>query len=135
MTAVAKNGYALQYATEELRGDREVVMTAVAQHGYALEYATEELRGDKEIMEAALARAADSGCRPIGLKARLNPTWLPPLSACVKRGGKAEERLVHFRRMCCDFVKGQGWRGLSILSYLARFGNGPLLGKVRLRGC
>ena len=29
LAAVAKNGYALKYAAEELRGDREVVLAAV----------------------------------------------------------------------------------------------------------
>ena len=37
---------ALQYAIEEMQGDREVVMTAVARHGWALQYATEEMQGD-----------------------------------------------------------------------------------------
>ena len=56
MTAVAQNGWALIYATEELRRDREVVMTAVAQNGYALEHATEELRGDSEVVMTAVAQ-------------------------------------------------------------------------------
>ena len=50
---VARNGWALKHATEELRGDREVVITAVADRGYALEYATNELRGDREVVMTA----------------------------------------------------------------------------------
>ena len=77
LTATASNGLALRFAAEELRGDREVVMTAMVENGYALHHATEEVRGDKEIMEAALARAsATIGYRPIGLKDRLKPTCI-----------------------------------------------------------
>jgi hypothetical protein len=43
----------LQHASEELRGDREVVLAAVQQNGGALRYASEELRGDREFMLAA----------------------------------------------------------------------------------
>ena len=46
---VARNGWALEGATVELKGDREVVMTAVAQDGWALKHATEKLRGDREV--------------------------------------------------------------------------------------
>ena len=87
MTAVGQHGWALQFATEELRGDREVVMAAAAENGYVVQFAVEELRGDKEIMEAALARASAQEAAPVGLKARLNPACL--LSS--KRGGKAQQ--------------------------------------------
>ena len=40
----------LQHATEDLKGDREIVMTAVSQDGLALLDAAEELRGDREIV-------------------------------------------------------------------------------------
>ncbi|CAJ1402723.1 unnamed protein product [Effrenium voratum] len=42
---VAKNGLELSYAPKELRGDRQVVRAAVAQDGAALEYASEEMPG------------------------------------------------------------------------------------------
>ena len=73
MTAVASNGWALEYATEDLRGDREVVMTAVASNGWGVNHASEELRGDREVMEAALA---NTGVDAVGLKARLDPACL-----------------------------------------------------------
>jgi hypothetical protein len=44
----------LEYATEELRGDREVVLAAVQQNGRALEYASTELQKDPEVMQAAV---------------------------------------------------------------------------------
>ena len=50
LTAVSEHGHALQYATEELKGDREIVLAAVSKHGYALQCATEELKGDREIV-------------------------------------------------------------------------------------
>jgi hypothetical protein len=40
--------YALQYASEELRGDREVVLAAVKQDGDALQYASQKLRREKK---------------------------------------------------------------------------------------
>jgi hypothetical protein len=49
-----QSGDALQYASEVLRGDREVVMAAVQQNGDALAYASEELKGDREVVMAAV---------------------------------------------------------------------------------
>ena len=45
MKKLEYEGYYLEYASEELRADKEVVMTAVKQNGYyALEHASEELK-------------------------------------------------------------------------------------------
>eukprot|EP01045_Picozoa_sp_COSAG04_P059484 COSAG04_NODE_29517_length_268_cov_0.917160_1_plen_66_part_10 len=44
------NCLALQYASKELRGNREIVQKAVDQSWLALQYASEELRGDREIV-------------------------------------------------------------------------------------
>ena len=49
LPAVAQEGFALEYAAEELRGDREVVLTAVRQRGHALRFAAAELREDVDI--------------------------------------------------------------------------------------
>ena len=38
-----------EYASDELKNDREIVMVAVQQDGGALEYASDELKNDKEI--------------------------------------------------------------------------------------
>ena len=47
MAAVANDRYALQYASPELRADRDVVMAAsVAIDRYALQYAPPELQND-----------------------------------------------------------------------------------------
>ena len=49
MAAVRQRGWALNYASPELRADREVVLAAVRQNGRALEFAifaSEELRAD-----------------------------------------------------------------------------------------
>ena len=54
--AVSHFGFALQFATEELKCDRELVMAAVCQAGRALRYATEELRGDREIVMTAVSQ-------------------------------------------------------------------------------
>ena len=55
LAAVSNDGYALMHATEELRGDREIVLAAVSQDGRALQFATEELKGDREIALAAVS--------------------------------------------------------------------------------
>ena len=36
LAAVAGDGYALEYASDELRADKEVVLAAVTQNGWAL---------------------------------------------------------------------------------------------------
>ena len=56
MTAVSQNGLALGYASEGMKGDREIVMTAVSEDGLALTYATEEMKGDHEIVMAAVSQ-------------------------------------------------------------------------------
>eukprot|EP01051_Picozoa_sp_SAG22_P007858 SAG22_NODE_570_length_9013_cov_4.251739_3_plen_160_part_00 len=43
----------LERASDELRGDKEVVLTAMAQAGAALRYAADELRDDKEVVLTA----------------------------------------------------------------------------------
>ena len=58
MLAVEKNGCALEYASADLRADREVVMAAVSYYGWALEYASEELRKDRDIVMAAAEKDA-----------------------------------------------------------------------------
>ena len=55
LAAVARNGFALQHASAELRADRDVVLAAVARDGYALQYASPELRADGKVAMAALA--------------------------------------------------------------------------------
>jgi len=41
---VKQDGLALEYASENLKADREIVLAAVQQNGLALEYAPEELQ-------------------------------------------------------------------------------------------
>ena len=55
LAAVEKEGYALRYASDELRNDREVVLAAVAQDAYALKYASGALRADRDIALAAVS--------------------------------------------------------------------------------
>ena len=54
MAAVNQYGYALEFASEDLRREREIVMAAVKQNGWALQIASLELRGDCDVvLEAA----------------------------------------------------------------------------------
>ena len=54
LTAVKRNGWALDYASVELQADRDVVLAAVKQDGRALEYASVELQADREVVLAAV---------------------------------------------------------------------------------
>ena len=60
MAAVSKYGFTLQFAAEELKGDREIVTKAVSKCGCALQFATEELRGDREIVMQAVSVDGDA---------------------------------------------------------------------------
>jgi len=61
LEAVRMFGDNLQYASEELRADREVVLAAVkSDNDYALRYACKELRGDKEVVVAAINDWSDN---------------------------------------------------------------------------
>ena len=55
MTAVCRDGRLLEYATEERRSDQEMVMKAVSNNGSSLQFATEELRGHREIVMKAVS--------------------------------------------------------------------------------
>ena len=56
MMAVVKQGggWALEFASTDLKQDRELVFEAVTQHGDALRYASDELRGDRSVVIAAI---------------------------------------------------------------------------------
>ena len=54
LAAVRQNGHAIEYASVELKTDKEVVLAAVQQTGWALEYASAELQADKEAVLAAV---------------------------------------------------------------------------------
>lgn len=60
LKAVRHYRWALEYASEALKADREVVMEAVQQNGDALKYASNELRVDREVvMESVRALQFD----------------------------------------------------------------------------
>ena len=48
------SGWLFEYASEELKATREVVLAVVQNHGQALRYASAVLRDDEEIVEAAM---------------------------------------------------------------------------------
>ena len=47
---VNRDGLALQYASEEMRNDMDVVFAAVKQHGMALLYALDKTRNDRDVI-------------------------------------------------------------------------------------
>ena len=54
--AVTQRGRALQYASDELKGNKEIVKIAVARDGRALEHASVKLRKNLEIVKIAVAQ-------------------------------------------------------------------------------
>jgi hypothetical protein len=60
LAALRQNGRALEYASAELRGDREVVLAAVRQNGRALRFPSEDLRNDPQVVTASLAHFYDA---------------------------------------------------------------------------
>ena len=60
--AVEKWGLALQYASQELRDDSEVVLTAVSQDSEAFQFASNRLQMDAQIALVALSGASWASC-------------------------------------------------------------------------
>lgn len=58
MAAVEKDPLILQFASKNLRADKELVLRAVKLCWKALEYASHELRSDQDIVAAALAQTS-----------------------------------------------------------------------------
>ncbi len=51
---VDENEISLEYASEELRNDREIVLEAIKNSGYAILYASEELQKDRNFIMKAV---------------------------------------------------------------------------------
>ena len=45
---------ALEYASDELKNDKQVILTVVQQNGWSLKYASDELKNDKEVVLKAV---------------------------------------------------------------------------------
>ena len=56
LEAVKKEGMALIYASEKLRNNPEIILEAIKENAYALNYASEELRNNKEIVLVAIRK-------------------------------------------------------------------------------
>ena len=54
MAAVINNYIAFDYASNELKNDREMVMAVVQNNGYAFPYISDELQNDREIVMIAV---------------------------------------------------------------------------------
>lgn len=61
-TAIRSSWRALEFASEALRGNRRIVMEAVQQSWQALEFASEELRDMVEVIEMALSQCWRAQC-------------------------------------------------------------------------
>ena len=56
-----QNWQALEFVSQEMKGDRELCMPAVAQHGLPLQWVSEEMKGDRELCTAAVAYSGVHG--------------------------------------------------------------------------
>ena len=128
MQAVSQNGHALQFATEELKGDRKIVMQAASQNGIAFRFATNELKDDEEILQHSLEQSRN--CRRlVGLKVGLMSG-----RCCREIFGRAAPMRVVLR--CCaasldldpDYVERNGtlMRGPTQVEDLREFEPGKL---------
>ena len=43
MAAIKKSGYALKFASERLKDDKDIFLAAIKKYGYALKFASEKL--------------------------------------------------------------------------------------------
>jgi hypothetical protein len=50
MTVVELSGWALEFVSDELKADKEVVMAAVKEEGDALQFSSDELKADEEVI-------------------------------------------------------------------------------------
>ena len=57
MALVSNDEDILEYASDELKADKEVVMAAINYDGSALQFAADELKADKEVVMAAVGNA------------------------------------------------------------------------------
>ena len=54
---VKQNGFALNFASNELKNDEDCVIEAVSQNGLSLKYASKELKNNKIIILEAVKRS------------------------------------------------------------------------------
>ena len=60
LAVMKKNGYLLEYTSDELKNDHEVVITAINNsNGQALQYASDKLKNDRDIIFTALKYRSD----------------------------------------------------------------------------
>ena len=63
MAAIREGGGALQYASEELQGSYNIVMAAIRKSGGSLQYASEELKSNFDVVMAALRSGGTAALR------------------------------------------------------------------------
>ena len=64
-----RNRRALEWASEEMKGDRDIVRAAVRRRGEELRWASEEMKGDREIVMAAIQQSLEARTVPRRLHA------------------------------------------------------------------
>ena len=75
-----QDGLALQHASQEMKGDRELCMAAVAQDGQAIQYMNADMRCDLEIIRIATEQHLKEFPEDKGVKSELEKgvwKWIP----------------------------------------------------------
>ena len=124
MVAVQQNGSALQYASEELRGDPGLVMVAVQQNGMALKYASKELKNDLAIVLAAVEEDYEA-LKYASEKLRANRDFV--LEAVKKNGFVLNLLRYEFKDdpiIVQEAVKQHGW---ALIFASAKLGKDPTI--------
>jgi hypothetical protein len=65
LTIVKKNGFVLAYSSERLKDDKEVVMAAVQTDGWSLQYASDRLKDDYDVVMASVGNKEFSLSSPL----------------------------------------------------------------------
>ena len=81
---VKSDGHALQYASEELKNDKEVVMEAVKSDWVALEYAPKELKKDIAKWSAPIFVAEYGDCPDKGWSSVIGTNCAVPYTSLVE---------------------------------------------------
>ena len=109
MSRVSHNGLMLEFVSEELKRDRDIVLKAVRNTGYALRYASDELKQDREFVLAAVTQ---SGCALLHASEELKKDRDIVLAAVTNKGYvllHASEELKQDREFVLAAVTQSGY--------------------------
>lgn len=77
LAAAKKDGWSLEYSSEEMRGDSEVVLAAVKKDGWPFEAASKKMRGDRDVVLRAIVQQDGIGGSVVSIVGECNSTGKP----------------------------------------------------------